>query len=35
MTAVRRVPPVTREVVGVRRVESLLHLPGQPAPMHH
>ena len=25
----------TREVVGVRRVESLLHLPGQPAPMHH
>ena len=25
----------TREVVGVRSVESLLHLPGQPAPMHH
>jgi hypothetical protein len=25
----------TREVVGVRRVESLLHLPGQSAPMHH
>jgi osmotically-inducible protein OsmY len=24
----------TREVVGVRRVESLLHLPGQDAPMH-
>ena len=25
----------TREVAGVRRVESLLHLPGQPAPMHN
>jgi BON domain len=25
----------TREVAGVRRVESLLHLPGQSAPMHH
>jgi BON domain len=24
----------TREVAGVRRVESLLHLPGQDAPMH-
>jgi BON domain len=24
----------TRSVAGVRRVESLLHLPGQPAPMH-
>jgi osmotically-inducible protein OsmY len=24
----------TREVGGVRRVESLLHLPGQEAPMH-
>src|SRR5690348_15124546 len=24
----------TREVAGVRRVESLLHSPGQPAPMH-
>jgi osmotically-inducible protein OsmY len=24
----------TREVAGVRRVESLLHLPGQEAPMH-
>src|SRR5947207_2255522 len=24
----------TREVTGVRRVESLLHLPGQDAPMH-
>jgi hypothetical protein len=25
----------TREIAGVRRVESLLHLPGQDAPMHH
>jgi len=24
----------TREIAGVRRVESLLHLPGQDAPMH-
>jgi BON domain-containing protein len=24
----------TREIAGVRRVESLLHLPGQQAPMH-
>jgi hypothetical protein len=24
----------TREIAGVRRVESLLHLPGQEAPMH-
>jgi osmotically-inducible protein OsmY len=25
----------TSEVRGVRRVENLLHLPGQDAPMHH
>lgn len=24
-----------RDVQGVREVENLLHLPGQPAPMHH
>ena len=31
----REIVDKTRRVAGVERVESLLHLPGTPAPMHH